>query len=250
MFEEQQQKEENRTQNQRALLFILPLVMLAVLAVGVFFGYKFYLNSVSELSPVSPSEIVDPNAGFTNPMFLQAVNPGSPLDSGFVPDTAQSCGAVVSREAALPLEQLMKAAKDSGHELRITQAYISFDELDKRYQKAVQDYRKDSHASLVMAEAHVKKSFPPAGENELQTGLLVDFTADTQGTSFADSSAYSWLTRHCVDYGFILRYPDRENAGGMSYSSHLFRFVGKDYAYQMRSLDMDFDEFILYLGAH
>ena len=34
-FEEQKQREENAVQNQRALLFILPLVMLAVLAVGI-----------------------------------------------------------------------------------------------------------------------------------------------------------------------------------------------------------------------
>ena len=40
-FEEQKQREEKKLETQRALLFILPLVMVAVLLVGIFFGYKF-----------------------------------------------------------------------------------------------------------------------------------------------------------------------------------------------------------------
>jgi D-alanyl-D-alanine carboxypeptidase len=89
---------------------------------------------------------------------------------------------------------------------------------------------------------------PPAGESEQQTGLLVYLTVKTDG-KFADTPAYSWLTRHCVDYGFILRYPNKENAGGISYSSHLFRYVGKTYAHNMRALDMNFDRFTEYLAA-
>lgn len=247
-FEEQKQREENAEQNQRALLFILPLVMLAVLAVGVFFGYKFYLNSLSVKSPITPIEATESETSFSNPLFLTAVSPASPLDEGFVPETTESCGILISPDAAEDLEDLVSAAKDYGYDLLTVEGYISYKEQDERYQKAVADYRKESKASLVMAEAHVKKELPPAGESEQQTGLVVYLTVVTDG-KFADTPAYSWVTRHCVDYGFILRYPDNENVGGISCSSHLFRYVGREYAQQMRELDMNFDEYIAYLAA-
>ena len=84
------------------------------------------------------------------------------------------------------------------------------------------------------------------------TNTVGQYRADIVKTDgkFADTPAYSWLTRHCVDYGFIRRYPNKENAGGISYSSHLFRYVGKTYAHNMRALDMNFDRFTEYLAAH
>lgn len=235
-------------QNQRALLIILPLVMLAVLAVGVFFGYKFYVNSVNEKSPISPSDVVEDDTHSDNSMFLRTVNAGSPLGEDFVPETVDCSGILIAPDAADSLNRLVSDAKAAGYDLLVVEGYVSFDEQNERYQKAVQDYRKDSDASLVMAEAHVKKELPPAGESEQQTGLLVYLSVKTDG-KFADTAAYSWLTRHCVDYGFIQRYPDRENAGGVMFSSHLFRYVGATYAYNMRALDMNFDEFIIYLAA-
>lgn len=249
VFEEQQKREENKLQNQRALLFILPLVMLAVLAVGVFFGYKFYLNSIHEKTPIATSQATIDDNKPSDPMILRIVSSASPIDESYVPETVECLNKQLSPEAAAALEKMISAAKEDGIELKLTEGYVSYKELQERYDKAVQEYRKKSDKSLVMAEAHVKKSFPPAGENELQTGLLVDLTADSDGY-FGDSSAFTWLTRHCVDYGFILRYPDQENAGGLSYSPHLFRFVGKDYAYEMRSLDMNFEEFVQYAQAH
>ena len=90
VLEEQQAREENKVQNQRALLYILPLVMLAVLIVGIFFGYKFYQNSLSEKSPISPSEYIEDDTHSSNPMFLKTVSAASPIDKSFVPDTTES----------------------------------------------------------------------------------------------------------------------------------------------------------------
>lgn len=248
VFEEQQKKEDNKLQNQRALLFILPLIMLAVLVVGIFFGYKFYMNSLSEKSAISPSEIVEDDTVSSNPMFLKTVNSASPISESFVPETVECCEIPIDPGAADSLNQMVNDAKANGFDLMVVEGYISYEDQAERYKEAVEKYRKDSKATLVMAEAHVKKELPPAGESEQQTGLLVYLTVKTDG-KFKDTPAYSWLTRHCVDYGFILRYPDKENAGGISYSSHLFRYVGKTYAYNMRALDMNFDRYVEYLAA-
>lgn len=247
-FEEQKQREENAAQNQRALLFILPLVMLAILAVGIFFGFKFYQNTANELTPVAPSEYNDDAALYDNPVLLKSVNSASPLKESFVPEVTESCGIEISPVAALGLEKLVSDAKDNGYDLMVVEGYVSYNDQKERYESAVQEYRKKSDVSLVMAEASVKKETPPEGESEQQTGLVVYLTVKTDG-KFADTTAYAWLTRHCVDYGFILRYPEKENAGGIAYSSHLFRYVGREYAYKMRALDMNFDEFIAYMAA-
>ena len=249
VLEEQQAREENKVQNLRALLYILPLIMLAVLAVGIFFGYKFYVNTLNEKSPISPSEYIEDDTHSSNPMFLITVSAASPIDKDFVPETVECCGIQIAPEAADGLNSMVADAKKAGFDLMVVEGYVSYDDQAKRYKEEVEKYRKDSKASLIMAEAHVKKELPPAGESEQQTGLLVYLTVKTDG-KFADTPAYSWLTRHCVDYGFILRYPNKENAGGISYSSHLFRYVGKTYAHNMRALDMNFDRFTEYLAAH
>lgn len=246
-FEEQKLREENRAETQRALLYILPLVMLAVLAVGIFFGYKFYAGSVGT-GAVSPSDAGETETVSVSPMLYRAVNAASPLDESYVPVLTQSCGAEVSEDAADSLAALITAAGDDGFSITVVEGYISFKEQNERYQEAVEDYRKSSKASLVMAEAHIKRTIPSGGESEQQTGLLVYLSADTDG-AFEDSAAYAWLVRHSVDYGFILRYPDKENVGGLVFSPHLFRYVGVQNAYRMRALDMNFDEYIAYLAA-
>lgn len=247
-FEEQKLREENKLETQRAMLFILPLIMLALLAVGVFFGYKFYQDSVSEISPVAPSEYGDTEDYSSDPLFLRAVSSAAPLSADVAPELVESCGVEVSPAAAESLRGLRDAAADNGFDLIIAEGYISYEEQSERYNEAVESYRKSSGSSLVMAEAHVRREIPPAGESEQQTGLVVWLSVKTDG-KFADTPAYSWLIRNCVDYGFVQRYPERENAGGMSFSSHLFRFVGRGNAYNMRALNMNFDEYISYLRA-
>ncbi len=247
-FEERSLREENRLETQRALLFILPLLMLAVLAVGVFFGYKYYLTTIGNRSAVTPSEPVVTEELLENPMFLRAVNSASPLDEAFVPELTEACGIMVSPEVAPALRRMIADGEAEGFDFLVQQGYISFEEQKEKYDKAVKEYRKKEKSSLVMAEAHVKREIPRAGESELQTGLVVHLTVRTDG-KFADTPAYAWLVRNCVDYGFVLRYPDRENTGGFSYNSHLFRYVGPEYAHHMRELDMNFDAYIHYLAA-
>ncbi len=248
-FEEQKLREENKAETQRALLYILPLVMLAVLAVGIFFGYKFYQQNSSDRNAVSPSENNGTADYSSDPMFYKSVNSAYDLDESYVPELVTACGVEVAPEVAEPLEKLIKAGAERGYEFLVQEGYISFAEQKEKYTSAVKEYQKKNKSSLVMAEASVKRTLPPAGESEQQTGLLVYLTVRTDG-AFADTTAYSWLVRNCVDYGFILRYPDKENVGGFAYSSHLFRFVGVDNAYKMRALDMNFDEYLVYISAH
>lgn len=248
-FEEQKLREEKKLETQRALLFILPLVMIAVLLVGIFFGYKFYLNESKDHDAVAPSDTVGGDPYAQNPVFYRAVSSATPLDESFVPETEECCGVMVAPELKGALERLVSDGREKGFDFIVREGYVSFKEQNERYEKMVESYRKEKKASLVMAEVQVKRSLPPAGESEQQTGLVVDLSVKTDG-KFVDTPAYAWLARNCVSYGFILRYPDQENTGGLAFNSHLFRFVGEENAYRMRALDMNFDRYIRYISAH
>ena len=243
-FEEQKLREDKRTETQRALLFILPVVMLAVLAIGIFFGYKSYEKSLEEekkiISDSAPTE-----AATVDPMLLTVVSPAYPLDADYVPELTDFSGVQVSPDMVESLGQMQKDAEKAGCPFIVKEGYISYKEQKKRYDAAVKEYRENSKLSLVKAEAKVKRTIPRQGESEQQTGLLVLLDDEVKG-KFGESEAFKWLSRNAVDYGFILRYPESENVGGLKYSPKLFRYVGVENARNMRAYDMTFDEYAAY----
>ena len=246
-FEEQQSREDRKMQTQQALLIILPVLMVAVLIVGMFFGYKGYQKQQEIVREIEHAEAAaEPTQ--VNPMFLTAVTPASPLTADYVPELVEYRGVRLSPEVVEPLDGMLSAAEKAGYDIRLIEGYISFKEQKEKYQTAVKEYRKSSKASVVKAEATVRKTTPREGESEQQTGLLVYLNADVEG-KFKDSSEYAWLIKNCTSYGFVLRYPDKENAGGLSFSPNLFRYVGRENAYYITAYDMSLDEYAAYLSA-
>ena len=246
-LEEQQLREDNHMQTQRALLFILPVLMVAVLAVGLFFGYKGYQRQLEQIREIEHAAAV-PEPTEADPVFMSIVSSAYPLTADYVPPLADFRGVQVYPEMTDSLDKMLSAASDAGHDISVIEAYISFEEQKERYETAVQDYRKRTKSSIVKAEATVRKTTPREGESEQQTGLLVYLSSD-EDTKFENTPAYSWLVKNCISYGFILRYPDKENAGGLSFSPHLFRYVGADNAYYITAYDMSFDEYAAYRMA-
>lgn len=245
-FEEQKLREDKRTETQRALLFILPVVMLAVLAVGIFFGFKSYQKSVEEEKKIVSSTDAT-EAPAPDPMLLTVVTPANPLDESYVPALTQCRGVEVSPDMVENLEKMLDDAEKAGCPLTVKEGYISYKEQKKRYDAAVKKYRESSKMTLVKAESKVKQTIPRAGESEQQTGLLVRLDDSAKG-KFAEGEAYRWLTRHALDYGFILRYPASENVGGLVFSPKLYRYVGVENARRMRAYNMTFDEYAVYVS--
>lgn len=245
-LEEQKLREDNRFETQRALLFILPLVMVAVLVVGVFFGYKGYVTQRPEHHvDVSAAPVEEPTEGGVP---LTVVSSAHTLGEDDVPALTDWGGVQVSPLMIEDLSAMTEAARQDGVTLELSEGYVSYAEQGERYESAVEAYRKSSKTSLVKAEAHVKRTTPRAGESEQQTGLLIRLTDGTDG-AFRDSDAYTWLTENSVTYGFVLRYPEQENAGGLGFSADLFRYVGREHAYFMRAYNMNFDEYAAYRAA-
>ncbi len=246
-FEEQKLREDKKTETQRALLFILPVVMLAVLAVGIFFGYKSYQKSVEEEKKVISASSSATETVYADPMFLTAVSPARPLDKSYVPALTEYRGIPISPDMEESLDRMLTDAEKEGVSLALTEGYISFKEQKDRYDTEVEKIRKKSKVTLVKAESKVKQTIPREGESEQQTGLVVRLNDNAEG-KFAESAGFKWLMSRAADYGFILRYPDAENVGGLRFSPELFRFVGAENAYRMRAYNMTFDEYASYMA--
>ena len=126
-LEEQKLREDKRMETQRALLFILPVVMIAVLAVGVFFGYKSYEKAAEqERKDFEQSVATEPVEH--DPMLLSVVSPAYPLNESYVPALVDCQGIKVSPELVDSLNAMLDAAKTAGHELMLNEGYISFEE--------------------------------------------------------------------------------------------------------------------------
>lgn len=247
-IEEEKRKTENSLLYQKAILFLLPVIMVAVLVVGIFFGYKSYKAKYkSESIATDNSAQIQEEIDNFNAKLLKVVNSASPEDENFVPELVDFNGIKISPLMKYHLEDLLFDAKNEGLSLKVVNGYISFEEQKEIYATAVQKYKESSKASVVKAESYVKKTIPKEGECEQQTGLIVEFASDSD-EDFEKSEEYHFLMKNCVNYGFILRYPNTENTGGRKFSPSLFRYVGIDHAKTMRSYNMTLDEYVLYLS--
>lgn len=247
-FELEQLREERHDQNLKAILIVLPIVMAAVLLVGLFFGYKSYLKNAVLYTGATSSQAYLETQPKENDMLLRVVNSASAIDSTYIPSLVEVKGIAVASEVQKPLQEMLSAAEKDGVVLLLEDGYISFEEQKERFESAMTEYKKSAKVSTVRAESYIRKRIPKAGESEQQTGLVVYIT--TEGNIKFDSTpAFSWMMKHASEFGFILRYPEQENPGGVSYSPYLFRYVGKENAYYMRAYDMTFDEYVEYISS-
>lgn len=222
------------TARQRLIAIVSIIVAVALLVVAGVYIYKICNKSeitenMIEESVVSQSEL------------LLVVNRQNPLSKEYVPNLKDFRGSKVNTIAYESLEQLFEKAESEGIELKIKSAYISFEEQNILYNNKLNEFIKNPDYTLVRAQATAQKYVPQAGCSEAQTGLLIDF-------DLSDVNTKAFIERHCVNYGFILRYPqDKEDITHLNPSETLYRYVGKDNAIKMRSYGMCLEEYKEYL---
>ena len=141
-----------------------------ILVAAIAFGIFSILKSNQKSNPETPEQIQAESE-----MLLTVVDSANPLDKDYVPDLETVNGFRVNRDALKPLENLLKASKENGTELKIKTAYVSYDEQEERFQSELQKMLQSSKYTTVRAEAEVLKTTPHGGQSESQTGLLVEF---------------------------------------------------------------------------
>lgn len=179
------------------------------------------------------------------------VNRECPLPEGYVPEelvllsdvipeglcTYEHDGMLANREAAEAWVNLLTAAHADGlTEWQFSEAYRTVEDQQRIFDETVQSYMDEYGMDWERAVQVTMDSVAPAGTSEHHTGLAFDVTVP--GEYFGDTAQYVWMTRHCWEYGFILRYSeDWEDETGYEAEEWHYRYVGVEHAMKIHELD-------------
>ncbi|MCR4692115.1 MAG: M15 family metallopeptidase [Lachnospiraceae bacterium] len=145
------------------------------------------------------------------------------------------------------LEDMLSAAAEDGVKLLVISPYRSEQKqkglFDKKVKRALRNNENYLDAYKETAQA---VTIPGFSEHEL--GLAVDLTTKqhiTLDADYAETEGGRWLSRHCMEYGFILRYPlGKEKITGIEFEPWHFRYVGRKAAEYIMEHDLTLEEFV------
>ena len=227
-------------QNRRRIFVGIGVAAAVVLLIA---GAAIYtlLTRDTGSEPVEETSAVDMQKA-DDASLLVVVNRQNPLSADYKPSLREYRGLYVNPVLLSDLRALIKDAEAQGVKLTVKTAYRSYEEQQALYEKTLNDYLKSGQYSEVRAEAEAQKHVPKAGCSEAQLGLLLEFDV-------SDSSAKAFLQRSCVNYGFIPRYPEgKDELTHRAPDDSLYRYVGRDNAVRIRSLDMCLEEYYNYIN--
>lgn len=229
----------------------LPILMIFVMAAGVLFSIQDNYSSLKSLlfKEAPAQEVVAqlPPTPEQKEKLLTVVNLQQPLPADYELQLVEFENISCDEMIVASLEKLLQAAHQEGLALKMRYGYIDSESQDKMYRQKVNELLLANDYTKVRAESEAEKLVAPAGKSEYQTGLSVNF--DT-GENTADPARdeYLWLSKNCVDYGFVLRYPQsKETETGKTFDPACYRYVGVQNAKAMRALDMCLEEFAEYI---
>lgn len=147
-------------------------------------------------------------------------------------------GQMFDTRAADALREFMQAARDEGLSVFLSSAYRGYAEQQYLYNRKVAQ----------VGEEQAKTIVAPPGTSEHQTGLSADITDryyEVKNSSLENTELYKWMSAHCQEYGFIVRYPkDKEDVTGIIYEPWHFRYVGVEAATYIMEHGLCLEEFI------
>ena len=139
----------------------------------------------------------------------------------------------INTAAQAAFDEMTAAAFNDGLYLYVNSGYRSYDEQYSLYY--------DYAAERGVAEADKVSSRP--GHSEHQAGLCFDVNSTEE--SFANTNEAKWIAAHCVEYGFIVRFPKgKEAITGYEYEPWHIRFVGKEIAKDITEKGLCLEEYL------
>lgn len=228
-------------------LAVLAVVLVVVLGVRALFSLakgKPDGSSVPESSSGSAAAPTPTPAASTSVDFTDArmilVNNNMGLPEGYTVETQtadESTGKQLQTEAAQSFAAMQAAAKLDGVSLILQSGYRSVEYqqglFDQQVEKMIKTGKSEEEA-LAAAQKVVAKP----GYSEHNTGYAADILTDSyrvMDSGFAETDAYTWLTEHAAEYGFIERYPrDGEPITGIIFEPWHWRYVGAENAAEIK----------------
>ncbi len=143
-----------------------------------------------------------------------------------------------------PITQFSMGAVEAGNKVFLSSGYRSYNtQVGLFNRKLGQGYSEEEAAKIVARP----------GTSEHQTGLCCDITDrpyDFKTTDLENTELYKWMSAHCHEYGFIVRFPkEKEDITKIMYEPWHFRYVGVEAATYMVENNLCYEEFYdLYTG--
>ena len=139
-----------------------------------------------------------------------------------------------------PMREFVAAARAEGLSVYLSSGYRTYADQNYLYNRKIgQGYSPEDAAKIVAKP----------GTSEHQTGLACDITdvyRDPKTIEECESTAtYQWMSQHCQEYGFIVRFPDgKSDITGIMYEPWHFRYVGTDAAMEMHETGECLEEYV------
>ncbi|MBP5303968.1 MAG: M15 family metallopeptidase [Clostridia bacterium] len=149
---------------------------------------------------------------------------------------------------ALPyLNQMIDDANAAGCDIWGQSLYRDYETQKVLYWRQVDQLLEDGYEQE-QAEKEAATIVKRPGTSEHNTGLAVDFECSEYqdlDEGFENTRAFQWLTTHCAEYGFILRFPkDKESITGVIYEPWHYRYVGVEAAREITSRELCLEEYL------
>lgn len=120
-------------------------------------------------------------------------------------------------------QELASGAANDGLNIYISSGFRSYETQDSIYNNYV----------AVNGQATADTFSARPGHSEHQTGLAIDVNEISD--AFIGTPEAIWLEEHCVEYGFIIRYPHgKQSVTGYKYEPWHIRYVGKENAQRIQ----------------
>lgn len=139
----------------------------------------------------------------------------------------------INTAAQAAFDDMVGNAFNEGIVFYVNSGYRTYEEQETLYYNYA--------AERGVAEADRVSSRP--GYSEHQSGLCFD--VNSTDFSFADTAEARWLSSHCAEYGFIIRFPKgKEDITGYEYEPWHIRFVGVENAKKISASGMCLEEYL------
>ncbi len=185
------------------------------------------------------------------PWNLMLVNDWNPLPKGY--DDAISRATVGNQSVDARILDALQAMLEAGkeHGIGVQSAYRSVSRQNTLYWAQV-DRQKNNASDDLEVQTLAGQIVKRPGYSEHHTGLAVDLGGNGNfrlEEDFEDTPAFAWLTEHCHEYGFILRFPkDKEAITGVIYEPWHYRYVGKEVAAEIKESGLCLEEYLQQQG--
>lgn len=179
--------------------------------------------------------------------ILILVNRWHPVPEAYMPvleDIGE--GYALDIRCADALLQMLQDCREAGNHPIVCSAYRGMDEQQELYDNRIRRYV-DEGVDPEEAPALAARSVALPGTSEHQLGLAVDIIDENYVILDAgqeETSTQKWLMENCLNYGFILRYPNgTTEITGIIYEPWHYRYVGVEAAAEIHALGLTLEEY-------